>query len=386
MASPFASLRRHQKTLLAVFGVIIMFVLVIGSGLDSYITGRSQAPVGTQVLVNWKYGSLSDQEVAFMRHKHQVVMRFLEDILKLSRDRKGTPLVPNVMQNELGQIVPGLRRCNTTADFVQTLVLAKKADQMGLVVDDEAVKQYLLKLGGEKLDEGDFARIIDGIPNRRLTPQQVFDELRMEMKAQDVLNIMGRGLATTSPAAAWENFQRLHHRVQCEVLPIPVADYLEKVSEPSNKEALDFYNEHKNNFAHPDFPDPGFRQRLKASFEYLKIDFNQFLEAEKAKLTDEQLKAEYELRVSRGEFKMPELPPENPATEKPATEKPDAEKPSEEKPATEKPATEKPIEEKPATEKPAAEKPAAEKPAAEKPAADKPAAEKPCQDKPATEN
>ncbi|HND53617.1 MAG TPA: hypothetical protein PLV92_14510, partial [Pirellulaceae bacterium] len=382
MASPFAVLRKNQKTLLAVFGVIIMFTFVVGGGVDDYLRNRFAGRVEQAPLVTWANGAITDQDLAYLRHKHQVAMRFLEEVLKLTQDRKGTPKLANVTRNEFGQIVPGLRRCNSAAEFVQTLVLAEKADQIGLVVDDAAVFDFLRRLSDGKLDDADYGRIIDQIPNRRMTPQQVFDELRLEIKAHDMLTMVRNGLFATTPASTWQSYKRLHHRVQAEILPVKVADYVSQVSNPSDKEVADFFEANKTRFSHPDYPEPGFRQRKKAAFEYLKFDFNQFLEAEKKKITDEQVKQEYDARVSRGDFRAAELPSEEPAGDaKPSAEKPEGDaKPGAEKPASDaKPADSKPEAkdgEKPAeksTEKPG-EKPADK--AADKPADDKKPEEK----------
>ncbi len=90
----------------------------------------------------------------------------------------------------------------------------------------------------------------------------------------------------------------------------------------------------------------------KASFEYVQASFNDWVEREKAKITDEQLKTEYDKRVALGQLKFdpalekaktPEAPGETPA-DKPAegsTEKPaDAPATTEPAPATEPAKTE----------------------------------------------
>jgi len=400
MSSPFAVLRRNQKVLLAVFGVIIMIVFVVGSAFDDLFQGGGDDTAAATV-VRWKYGNLSQMDLAVMRHRNNVMAHFLDEVMKRARERKGTPKVA------------ALRRAESELELVRRMVLARKAKDSGIVISDEAVLYYLRQLSDEKLSDRDYSEIITSIPNRRIGEQQIFEELRLQLAADNQTRMMALwGWNTMTPASAWELYNRVHHRVQAEVLPLNVDDYRDQVADPSDAELKAFFDEHKNNYSHPDFPNPGFRQRPQAAFEYVKIEFEKFVDQEKAKLTDDELKAEYDTRVKRGEFKVPELPsaPNKPSAEKPVDpaespdEKPEdkpaektvdkpSDKPADAKPEDkpgEKPA-DKPTDEKPATEKPT-EKPdspkidkPAEKPAADPKPGDKPSETDPpaCQDKPA---
>lgn len=368
MSSPFAVLRRNQKVLLAVFGVIIMIVFVVGSAFDDFF--RARAPeVEDATIVRWKHGTLGQLDLAVMRHRNDVMSHFLNEVLKRTQERKGTP-----------KVAP-LGRAGSEEELVRRMVLARKAKDQGIVISDDAVYHYLSQLSDTKLSGRDYSEIIAGIPNRRIGEQQIFEELRLQLAADNLARMtVGRGWYAMAPGTAWDLFNRIHHRVQIEALPLNVDDYKGEVADPSDAELKKFYEEHKDSFSHPDFPDAGFRRRPQAAFEYLKIEFDKFVDQEKAKLKDEELRAEYDKRVSRGEFKTPELPtsPNKPA-EEPADEKPEDAKPGD-KPADEKPTDEKPAD-KPADEKPA-DKPADEKPA-DKPADEKPADEKPADEKPA---
>ena len=134
MGNPLAILRRYQRTLLAVFGVIIMFVFVVGGGIDQYLSNRPGGPKPVEPVVTWVDGTISDQDIGYMRHRHDVTMRFLEEIVKLTRERQGNPKVAPL--NDGGS--PG--------DLMRTMMFVKRADQMGLVVNDETIFNYLTRL------------------------------------------------------------------------------------------------------------------------------------------------------------------------------------------------------------------------------------------------
>ena len=218
---------------------------------------------------------------------------------------------------------------------------------------------------------------------------------------------------TQTPGDLWSDFLKLNQTAKVEAYPVLVNDFTKEVTgEPSEAEILAIYEQGKNQVASPVYPEPGFMREYKANFEYVEGNFSERVEAEKSKITEEQIKTEYDRLVSLGQLKFdPELEklkaPKAPATDTPATEAPATEKPATETkpedakpetpaaPATDAPAptTPAPTTSAPATETPAApapetpaapapEKPATETPAA--PATETPATETPATDKPAT--
>ncbi|RPI79337.1 MAG: hypothetical protein EHM42_12830, partial [Planctomycetaceae bacterium] len=79
------------------------------------------------------------------------------------------------------------------------------------------------------------------------------------------------------------------------------------------------FNEGKERFPDEQSPLPAFRRPYVANFEVLSGSLEEFIGREIATLTEEQLRAEYQRRLDGGDFKMPELPPDEPAPTDPAT-------------------------------------------------------------------
>ena len=421
MSSPFSMMRRHQKVFLAIFGVICMIVFVVGDAVGTFTsfwkTGGSDPKV-----VTWNHGSLTARELGSLRTKHQITYRFLSDIAQQTKDKKGKPKVPFYQEDREGKIItPGIMLANSDEDLLARVLLAQQAQEMGIVISDKSVEHFLTKLSDSLLVSSDWEDILQEIlvggRQIQLTQHHVKEHLRLELAAQAMIQLQQRGLVATSPITAWEYFNRLHQRRRLELLPLKVDDYNSQVkAEPTDAEIKALYEKHKGDYPYPSLPEPGFKQRKRVAFHYLKSDFNDFVTAAMPSITDEQIQKEYDQSISRGEFKVLDLPPaeddknldrKEPDGEKPAGEKsedkkpddakPDDKQPDEAKPEEKKPEAKKPDDAKPDDKKPAAapkpcsnsegdEKDAAKTPAAaDKPAADKPATEKSADEKPADE-
>ena len=85
MASPFRAFRKHQKTLIAVAGVVLMFVFVLADPLSQYM--RSNSPDGRgggrrphDVAVKWTGGELTNAEMGQLVVQRLIVNNFLRQV------------------------------------------------------------------------------------------------------------------------------------------------------------------------------------------------------------------------------------------------------------------------------------------------------------------
>ncbi len=75
-------------------------------------------------------------------------------------------------------------------------------------------------------------------------------------------------------------------------LPVLVDDYLSKVTAtPSDADLKALYEEGKKRYPNKMFPEPGFQRRYEANIEFVSGNLEAFIDAEKKKLTDEQILA-----------------------------------------------------------------------------------------------
>src|SRR5690242_5775190 len=85
MASPFRVFRKYQKTLLAVAGVVLMFVFVVGDSLFSYFGGgRNPRAVedhdAKATAVRWDGGKLTNLQLNQLVSRRRILANFLKNV------------------------------------------------------------------------------------------------------------------------------------------------------------------------------------------------------------------------------------------------------------------------------------------------------------------
>lgn len=393
MSQSMNFLRKNQKAILAVSGVLIIIVFTVGGALQQFLdmTQRS-AGMGTTV-VSWKGGRVSEQEMMHMVQAHNLANVAVRQIAMEALQKGAEPHGFDVMPM-YGRF--GIDPQRSEDAVVRVMVLADKARTMGLSVSDDTVRQFLEKLSGGQFKQGDIKKILHDTLGDRMSITQFFEQMKVELLAQNMLFLSRTGIYAMPPSETYAYFERLNRQAQVETMPVNVADFIDQVTgTPSRPQMQELYDKYKNYVAVPQMPEPGFRVPRKVAIEFVKVDFGKLVDEEKAKITEEQIKAEYDKRIAAGEFKVPKLPdasldfpatkPEEKTPEKtdPATPPSDGDKKPAEEKATEPKPEDKPVEPKPEEKAvdPKAEPKPEDKPAEPKPEApkteDKPAEPKP---------
>ena len=76
-------------------------------------------------------------------------MNFLQNVLRNYPERKGDPKVSFIPQRDGSEMA-----------VVATMILADKAERLGVVISDDALYAYLEQLSDGLLDNDDFNRIL----------------------------------------------------------------------------------------------------------------------------------------------------------------------------------------------------------------------------------
>ncbi len=355
MANPLALLRRHQRMILAACAVMAIVVFTVGSIVQDYLqTQARDSDRANEVVVTWKHGSLRESDIEDFRMNHNLTVRFLDQVVGRTLEQKGTPKGIGVIRDpQTGQIRdPGISRDDDTEQLVRTMVLARKAQSMGVVVTDEAIQDFLDELSNGLFPRSEHGAIHQQTVSKYMSVEQLFEHLRVELMAQQALVLSRPGTVSLTPSAIWDYYNRLHRRVKAEVAPLKVAEYVSKVSsDPAENELRTLYENFKDDYSHPESPEPGFKRRKKAAFEYVSVDSERLRTEEvdriKPEITDPDITEYYE--KNKNEFiipeesakdKQPEQEPEagqpTKNNEKPDTQ-PDPNAPSDTKESVEKP-------------------------------------------------
>ncbi len=380
MASPFRVFRKHQRILIAVLGVLAMGAFVFLPIILQWGGIGGRGPQGEEVVITTKkYGDLKEQQIQMLRHKKAAVTQFLQQLVLAAG---GNP--------------QGIAQMMGPADeetVVREWLLANKAAESGMQIDDRSITQFLHSLTQQKLDNQQFAQLLKESGGRGLNEDVLFDTLKGIFMARQSESLFSVSLAPLTPGQKWDYYQRLNRKVDAELIPVDVAAFVEQIEDPGDAKLKAYFEEYKNQFAQITRPTPGFRIPPKVDVEYIKANVEKMGRLDLEAITDAEIE-QYYLENRDREFQTLDLPgfdesilEESPSTEASSESETKAKPAAEEKPAVETPA-EKPVVETPA-EKPA-EKPAetpAEKPAVETPAekpAEKPAEEKPAENKEAS--
>ncbi|HRX79774.1 MAG TPA: hypothetical protein P5307_11975 [Pirellulaceae bacterium] len=374
--------RKYQYMLLIVFGVLLMFVFVIGDALTGLMGGPGQggSEQADEVVLTWKRGAVSGNDLYSQRVRHNMAVEFLSEVVQETVRREGTPKGPGVFRDQFGRYNPGITVAENDETIVQKMLLAAKAESLGVRVDNEAVKAFLKQLSDGELNDNDLGVIYNKTINGRMTQQHLMDQLQHELLAQQMLMMTRAGLFVVPPREAWGFHNRMRRRVQTEMVALSVDSFKDKVTKtPTEAEIKKLYDEGKDRFPNPYSPEPGFMRRHKIAFEYVRADSGKLQEEEAAKIkdtiTDEDIEKHYEENKER--YRVIDLPEEEPQADPPAstpeTPKEGSEQPAAQETRKEDAAPTPPAEETPATP---ADKPTEPAPATEAPA--EPKAEENC--------
>ncbi len=366
MSSPLSIFRKYQYLLLVGFGIMLMFAFVIAPPLDNYLRSRANAiSRKNPVVVTWKYGKIYEAELANMRTRHLLTMRFLESLvsrvvltdaapveldghtvylkkgnsypyLGSGTDPDGKPVyqlmvagkpvdAPQAVCQPISPKASMIARASTERDLVRKMILAKKAEEVGIVITEEAVLDYLDRLCDTTPEHRpDYGLILAKSTNGRLDRNQLMAQMAMELAADRMLMLSQSGTFSLPPEELFGCFNQLNRRISAGLLPIEVAQFLGDTPEPTETAIKTLYKEAKDRFPNPNSPEPGFKLRKRIVFGYFRADYQKLLDAEIARIKptipDAEVDKYYQDRKET-EFKRPELPSAEPnAEEKPPTD------------------------------------------------------------------
>lgn len=348
MASPFSLFRKYRRTLLAVFGVLLMIAFTFGSG--AFLQDSRSRGQDNPVVVSSKYGSLRESDIDRLRQQKNLVFNFLSLSLNLP------PQMAPFFRQQFSQIIGSLNE----EELVEDWFMLREAQARGVFVPDEAVTQFInqmTSMGGRPVASSVFEKaqreLQDKSPLRPTWPV-IYDAVRSVLTTRQMRS-MAEGLLQPTPAERFEAYQRLRRRAAVELVPVSVDEFTAKVPTPADSELRALYEKHKKQEPVPGSPEPGFKIPAKTQFLYVKADYEKFVKPDD--ITPQEIQEHYDKFKDQqylfsGLGPNPEPPPPAKPETKPVETKPEAKKPDETKPDA-KPPADKPTETKPAETKPA---------------------------------
>jgi hypothetical protein len=286
MASPFSVFRKNQKVWMAALVVMAMIAFVFFPQTMMNSGGRAggrDAPV----VRTTRFGNLGSAQLDTLRLNRLVFNEFLHNLASALVASKQTPNFVSHLMNVIGPA--------SDKEVVDTWLFAREAEAMGITVDEKALNEFLTVLTNGSSRE-DILKILRG------TRQGVSEATFLSILREELLALRYRQLfhqmqdadlwigSTATPDERWTTFRRINEEAAIEVAVFLPQDFTKQIEDPSADKLKQFFEDHKESYASPYSPAPGFRVRRKVNIEYLQADEEKY----RSSVTQAEITQRYE--------------------------------------------------------------------------------------------
>lgn len=292
--------------------LLAMFAFVVLPTVSEYMR-RTGPGMTDPVLAEFNGVSLTASRVNGFTQKHYATVQYLRKLAEETIRRGGTPKVPGFTFDQQSNQIQSVGINGSPSDdmSIRTLQFAAEAQKQGFELDDTSLDIWMEQFTDGKLSEREMFALLRRETNNQMGQYQLYDMLRKQLLSA----LYFRGASATvargqfplqSPLDHWNNFLKLNQKATINAYGVLVDDYVaETDANPSESEVVAVYEAGKDRYGDDQSPEPGFRRRETASFEYVLGELQAFRDAEVAKLSEEDIKAEYERRKAGGAFQLP---------------------------------------------------------------------------------
>lgn len=321
MSNPLRWFRQNSKILVVFLGIGAMAIFGLGPVFD-VLSRSSSYETGDQnpVVAKWKGGTLKRSDLSLLRRRHYDVLRFQQGLAQAAAAKmkqKGEDYRPLVTPVQPIEDSASTSQARIDDQLIERKLLAEKAASEGFVVSDAMIDDFLAQLAGDAGDAGfsraDLEQINIDVNQRGCSLAQVRRQLKSELLYRQ-MRVMASGGKPflPNPTESMELYSKISNRIECEVIPVPVSQFVDEVTaEPSNATLRSLYNEGKNQYPDPTGEKPGFKIGRRLVAQYFVADFDTFQQNEINKLTDVQVEAEYDRLVAEENDLVMEVIPED---------------------------------------------------------------------------
>jgi hypothetical protein len=279
---PFEVFRRHQRHLIAIFGILAMFGFVVSDSLPKLLNSGSgmQDPYVVTLYDRKVYRSA----LAGMLEQRTLANNFVSE------------LIPYMPRNPFGG--------TKDRDLVDALILQHEADRLGLPSGPEIGREFLKQITGGKMNV-EYFELLLGRLNNRVSGAQLLADIANQVRLLKMRRLMGDPLVT--PYDVFQSYRDQNERISAKLVEVPVEKFLAQVAEPTPEELKAEFDKYKDVLPDPARETPGFKVPRRIQLEFLSMDGNALARGIRDKITEAELRAAYENR--KAEFQeRSELP------------------------------------------------------------------------------
>lgn len=278
----FEVFRKKQKQMMAIMTIVAMFAFVLAGAFQNLISREGPGFQQSVVAKAWGEDITASQiqDVAVQR-SHLYTFLF--------------------NANHFLQIPPPQPFDLREPAIIRSIVLEKKADQMGITFSDEQINNWINQQTGQRLSSADFYAVLNGrvgSPNGErippiMTEQDLYEAVRRLMKPQRVLGALAPPMtvALDTPYQKWVDMEPTQTHLMLNFVEIPVSKFIDKKAAPTEKQLEETYQKYKDQYANLEMGQPGFKVPPRAEAQYLVAQIEKFMG--EVTVTDEEVAAYY---------------------------------------------------------------------------------------------
>lgn len=289
---------QHLPAILGMFALGTIFYLlgqpsgkgglfgVVGALLGLVIVSLVPGFWGPPPAASTAVGDLSEEELQELIQKRQIANQFMAAVYQVGAGPRPSlqslfsqfpslasnpqliqMLAPRVFQQQamwdrgfqnFGFIVNEETLEGQREATVREWVMAQEADDLGIRVSNATVTEFIKKAANRKLSDTQFKRFRE---ETGLSEAALYDVLRYQIKvkqyhvlvnpthsfANSLESPMGN-LQVLPPEQLWEFYKRATIQQDMDLISLPVKDFENKISDPSEAELASFFEMYKNRF------------------------------------------------------------------------------------------------------------------------------------------
>ncbi len=267
-------------------------------------TLTSTARTGTRdnpTVATYNGGEFTRDQITDMTRAHYRTRNFLNELRNLGVEKRGDQFVDLV--RPITPIRDGQQEV-IDEDIISRALIAKKAEAEGLTVSDNMIDQYLFGTYGVIDDDGLSNRDLE-LLNRRVNNGQISmaairRQLKTELLSQQMTMLSFAGIPRVpSPLESVQHYAKVKRKVDCEVFPVSISEYVDDSAMPSQSEIRDLYEKGKFEFKDPAGKRPGFKLARRMKLQYFVGDYQDFLDKASQGLSDEEVQKKYDELVAQ---------------------------------------------------------------------------------------
>lgn len=315
MASPLNWFRRNAIWIMVPVGIFCMAFFGLGAVFEQFTSDIRQG--GTRenpVLASWKNGEFTRDQISEFTKRHFGTARFLGGLERHGRAEREDEFVRLV--SPISPIRDG-QQDYVDEQIISRHLMAEKAKEEGLLISDAMIDDYLaMSAGGAEVTPQLMKAINRDVNGGRVPMAAIRRQLEVELLNQKMMLLSMAGLPRVpNLTESVEHFGKTARKIECEVIPVSVSDFVDDSLTPTQSELRAIYEEGKLEFKDPSGQLPGFKTQRRMKMQYFAGNFESFLVKASASLTDKEIQAQYdELVEQESDLVMEIIPDDQPET------------------------------------------------------------------------